>query len=69
MIDKIVYCMKKGGKCILNVGNKQYTISDDIKSYLKEKYDIRTRNADFSLDSDGAGKIRSSEEDFLYFQK
>lgn len=69
MIDKIVYCMKKGGKCILNVGNKRYTISDDIKSYLKEKYDIRTRNEDFSLDSDGAGKIRSSEEDFLYFQK
>ena len=70
MIDKIVYSMKKGAKCILNVGNKRYPISDDIRKYLKEKYDIKTTDADFKLDAnEDSDAIRSSEEDFLYFEK
>lgn len=70
MIDKIVYCMKKGAKCILNVGNKRYPISDDIKKYLREKYNIKTTDADFQLDAnEDTEAIRSSEEDFLYFEK
>lgn len=70
MIDKIVYAMKKGATCILNVGNKRYPISDDIKAYLKEKYDIEVNKADYELDgNEETNAIRSSEEDFLIFKK
>lgn len=70
MIDKIVYSMKKGAKCILNVGNKRYPISDDIKKYLKEKYNILVSDANYELDAnENTEAIRSSEEDFLTFIK
>lgn len=70
MIDKIIYSMKHGAKCILNVGNKRYSISDDIKNYLKEKYNIDVTNAIYELDSnEDTNAIRSSEEDFLFFKK
>lgn len=71
MIDKIMYAMKKGGVCMLNVGNKKYPISDDIKKHLKEKYNIEVENDDnFKLDdNEDTDAIRSSEEDFLIFKK
>jgi len=70
MIDKIIKAMKKNAKCILNVGNKRYPISDDIKFYLKDKYNINVTNSNFELDAnEGTDAIRSSEEDFLYFEK
>lgn len=70
MIDKIIYCMKPTGTCMLNVGNKKYPIAQDIKDYLKVKYNIHTNDADYSLDdNEGTGAIRSSEEDFLIFKK
>lgn len=69
MIDKIMYSLKKNGKCILNVGNKRYPISDDIKKYLKEKYNVRTTLLDYSLDNSSDEAIRISEEDFILFQK
>jgi hypothetical protein len=70
MIDKIVYSLKKGGKCILNVGDKKYPISTDIKKYLDEKYKIKTKNDNFSLDSnENTEAIRSSEEKFILFEK
>lgn len=70
MIDKIMYSLKVGGKCMLNVGNKKYPISDDIKKYLKEKYNTRTYDDEFALDSnENTDAIRSSEEDFIIFEK
>lgn len=69
MIDKIIKAMKKDAICILNVGNKRYTISDDIKSYLKSKYNITTENLDYSLDNSSENAIRMSDEDFLMFKK
>lgn len=69
MIDKIMYTMKYNGKCILNVGNKRYHISDDIKDYLLKKYNIKTHNLDYSLDADNSNAIRTSDEDFILFIK
>lgn len=69
MIDKIMYSLKIGGKCILNVGNKRYPISDDIKKYLKDKYNVRTTLLDYSLDGGSDEAIRTSDEDFILFQK
>ena len=71
MIDKIIFCMKKNAVCMLNVGNKKYSISDDIKKYLKEKYNIIVKNDNnFKLDNnENREAIRSSEEDFLIFEK
>lgn len=69
MIDKIMYCMKHGATCMLNVGNKKYHISDDIKRYLKDKYSISINKADYSLDANSEDAIRSAEEDFLTFVK
>lgn len=70
MLDKIVYCMKPNAVCILNVGNKKYNISNDIKEYLLDKYNIKTIDADYELDAnENTDAIRSSEEDFLCFVK
>ena len=70
MLDKIVYTMKDGAKCILNVGNKRYSISNDINTYLKEKYNIITNKAKYELDANAdTNAIRSSEEDFIIFKK
>ena len=71
MIDKIVYSMKNGAYCMLNVGNKRYHISDDIREYLKEKYNILTsKDEEYKLDqNENREAIRSAEEDFLIFKK
>ena len=70
MIDKILYCMKPDAVCMLNVGNKKYPISKDIKEYLKTKYNIKTIQAEYELDAnENTNAIRSSEEDFLVFKK
>ena len=69
MMDNIVFAMKKGGKCLLNVGNKKYKISDDIKDYLNNKYKITTKNLDYSLDAGSEKSIRCSSEDFILFEK
>ena len=34
MLDKIVLALKDNAPCLLNVGDKHYTISDDIIEYL-----------------------------------
>lgn len=69
MIDKIIYCMKDGAVCMLNVGNKKYPIQNDIKKYLLETYEIKAKNdADFKLDAE-CDKIRNSEEVFIVFKK
>lgn len=71
MIDKIIYSMKKDATCMLNVGNKIYSISDDIKKYLKDKYNIKViKDKDYKLDAnENSDSIRSSKEDFLIFKK
>lgn len=69
LIDKTMYALKKGGKCILNVGNKKYPISNDIKKYLKHKYKIECDLLDYSLDAESEEAIRTSAEDFILFTK
>ncbi len=71
MIDKILFSMKKGATCMLNVGNKRYPCSKDIKEYLKEKYSINVdEDKECKLDNnEDTEAIRSSEEDFLIFKK
>lgn len=70
MIDKIIYSLKYKGKCLLNVGDKRYSISSDIKEYLLKKYNIIAMYEDFALDNnEDTDAIRSSEEKFILFVK
>lgn len=67
MIDKIIATMKNGAVCILNVGNKRYQISDDIKTYLADCYNRKTTSLNYTLDTND--KLRVADEDFLLFRK
>lgn len=69
LIDKTLKSLKIGGKCILNVGNKRYPLTEDILTYLKTKYNIEGQILDYRLDSDSDDAMRSSKEDFILFEK
>lgn len=70
MIDKILYCMKHGGKCLLNVGNVQYKIDTAIDQHLDSLGIRHQRVADFKIGGAGIGE-RTGEggEPFILFGK
>lgn len=70
MIDKIMYCMKRDGKCLLNVGNAIYDIDTAIEEYLDSKHIKHKRVSDFKIGGDGIG-ARTGEkgEPFILFSK
>ena len=41
MLDKIVYSMKIGGVCLLNIGKNRFPMDTDIKEYLNNNYGIK----------------------------
>ena len=70
MIDKILYCMKADGKCLLNVGNAIYQIDTAIDDYLDEKGINHKRVSDFKIGGDGIGARTGEDgEPFILFWK
>ena len=70
MLDKILYCMKSGGKCLLNVGNVIYDIDTAIEKHLDALGVKYTRLSDFKIGGNGIG-ARTGEggEPFILFKK
>lgn len=70
MIDKILYCMKRGAKCLLNIGATRYSIDEDLEKYLDEKHIAWTRIKDFKIGGDGIGaRTGDGGEPFILFEK
>lgn len=70
MIDKILFCMKDDGKCLLNVGNAIYKIDEAIESYLDSKHIAHRRVGDFKIGGDGIGARTGEDgEPFILFGK
>lgn len=70
MIEKILYCMKKGGKCLLNVGNCRYSIDTDIEEYLDGIGIQHERIKDFKIGGAGIGDRTGEDgEPFILFEK
>ena len=70
MLDKILYCMKSGGNCLLNVGHVIYDIDSDIEKHLN-KLNIRySRISDFKIGGTGIGeRTGDGGEPFILFSK
>ena len=61
MLDKIVYSMKDGGVCLLNIGKNRFPMDTDIKEYLLENYGISSMLVDeykqrLDINNDGTNK-------------
>ena len=61
MLDKIVYSMKIGGVCLLNIGKNRFPMDSDIKTYLKNTYGIISVMVDeykqrLDVNNDGTNK-------------
>lgn len=74
MLDKIVLALKDNAPCLLNVGDKHYTISDDIIEYLSREYKIKAyRVNQFKIGGSGIGKRSGTKdhdgEPFILFYK
>lgn len=74
MLDKIVAALKDNAPCLLNVGDKHYTISDDIIEHLSREYKIKAyRVNQFKIGGSGIGKRSGTKdhdgEPFILFYK
>lgn len=71
MIDKIVRVMKKGAKCVLNVGNVKYPLEEDLIKRLKDKHNIKAYKLnDYHIGGNGIGdRTGEGGEPFVVFEK
>lgn len=70
MLDKILFCMKRGAKCLLNVGNVLYDIDDAIQGHLDSLGIAYERIKDFKIGGAGIGDRTGEDgEPFILFEK
>lgn len=70
MIDKILYTLKDGARCLLNVGNVRYPIDTDIEDYLNTLNVKHRRMKDFKIGGNGIGERTGEDgEPFILFVK